>query len=73
MILDHETRKRAIIWMLVLGALKGLESWCQLVLGTKMVIVELDQEDVVWAHLMALAVSTWNGGDAFAGLFCGSN
>ena len=46
----------------MLGASKGLESWCQLVLGTRMVIVELDQEDVVWAHLMALAVSMWDGG-----------
>jgi hypothetical protein len=71
-LLDREIGKRAIICMLELGSLRGLESWCKLVLGMKMVIVELDQEDVVWAHLMALAVLTLGGG-AFADLFCESN
>lgn len=58
-LLDREIGKRAIICMLVLGSLRGLESWCKLVLGMMMIIVELDQEDVIWAHLMALAVLTW--------------
>ena len=60
-ILDNEIEKRAIICMLVLGSLRGLESWCKLVLGMRMIIMELDQEDVVWAHLMALAALTWGG------------